>query len=115
MNITTWYEMLILARTLNSDGEKIKAYLIYKNIELDSFKFDKYRYGTYEDYIVDKVRFLIEKAVLETEIASNQDGAIKYLERALELLDGMESVYPYINIKDVKVLKEKMMITSKKS
>lgn len=106
MNKTTWYERLILARKLNGNGEKIKAYLIYQDISIDDFKFDKYGYGDYEYYIVDKVKFLIEKAVLETEVGNNPDLSIKYLEQALESLDGMESVYPYIKINEVKILKE---------
>ena len=109
MDKATWYEELVLARKLNGEGEKIKAYLIYKNISTNSFKFDKYKYGSYEDYIVDKVRFLIELAILETVIGKKSEESIKYLDQALELLDGMESVYPYIRINEVKVLKQKMM------
>lgn len=103
-----WYARLNLARQLKEEGNKEQAYLLFKAIsnEKEAFKFDKYVYGTYEDYIVERAKFLIEMALLELEVIGCSTGSIAYLDEALNLLDGMESVYPYVRIEEIEALKK---------
>lgn len=103
-----WYARLNLARQLKEQGNKEQAYLLFKAIarEKEAFRFDKYVYGTYEDYIVEKTRFLIEVALLELEVVGCPKESIIYLDEALNLLDGMESVYPYVRIEEIQALRK---------
>lgn len=103
-----WYTRLNLARQLKESGNKEQAYLLLRSVseEEDAFYFDKYRYGTYEDFIVEKTRFLIELALLELEVVGSAEGSMMYLDDALDLLDGMESVYPYIRIDEIETLRK---------
>lgn len=105
-----WYARLNLARHLKEEGNKDQAYLLFKAIsnEKEAFRFDKYVYGTYEDYIVEKTKFLIEIALLELEVIGCSKGSIKYLDDALNLLDGMESVYPYVRIDEIEELRKRL-------
>ncbi len=105
-----WYARLNLARHLKEEGNKEQAYLLFNAIsnEKEAFRFDKYVYGTYEDYIVEKTKFLIEIALLELEVIGCSKGSIKYLDDALNLLDGMESVYPYVRIDEIEELRKRL-------
>ena len=97
---------IYMAKLLNEMEETKAAYMILRGIyEDNSFSFDKEFYVDYEEYIIEKVKFFEEIAALSLEVTKEPARSIPYLHEALIMLDGMESVYPYINPKDINSLK----------
>lgn len=101
------YVSLYIAKQLENLGEKEEAYKILKTIyEAHSFEYDKNVYGIYEDYVEEKTRFLETLAVLNLELTKDLKTSILYIDEALDLLDGEESIAPYVDIKKVKQMKQ---------
>ena len=101
------YVSLYIAKQLVHLGKKEEAFSILKEVyEKDLFKYDKGAYGLYEDYVEDKVEFLERLAALNLEVTQDLKMSIAYIDEALNLLDGEESVAPYIDIKKVKQTKK---------
>ncbi|MDF2612936.1 MAG: hypothetical protein K0S71_722 [Clostridia bacterium] len=102
-----WNSRIYMAKLLHNIGDTKEAYTILRDIyEDNSFRFDKDIHGTYEDYIVDKVKFFEQLAQLSMEVTKEPAQSIPYLDEALIMLDGAESVYPYVNPKDIVSLKK---------
>lgn len=98
---------LYIAKQLVHLGRKEEAYSILKEVyEENLFEYDKGAYGLYEDYVEDKVEFLEKLAALNLEVTQDVKMSIAYIDEALNLLDGEESVAPYIDIKAVKQIKK---------
>lgn len=101
------YTSLYIARQLEALERREEAYKILKTIyEGQLFEYDKGAYGIYEDYIEEKVKFLEHLAALNLEITKDVKTSICYIDEALILLDGEESVAPYIDIKQIKQIKK---------
>lgn len=101
------YVSLYIAKQLVHLGRKEEAYSLLKEVyEEDLFEYDKGAYGLYEDYVEDKVKFLERLAALNLEVTQDVKMSIMYIDEALNLLDGEESVAPYIDIKEVKKIKK---------
>ncbi|WP_054742864.1 hypothetical protein [Cellulosilyticum ruminicola] len=101
------YSYLYTAKQLEDKAKWEEAYQILKDInECKIFEYDKEAYGIYEDYVVEKVKFLEHLAALNLQITGDIKSSIRHIDEALILLDGIESVAPYIDIKEVKKLKK---------
>ncbi len=99
---------LYIARQLDHLGKKEEAYSILKEIyEPHLFEYEKGTYGFYEEYLEDKVKFLEQLALLNLEVTQQLEISISYIDEALNLLDGEESVTPYIDIKRIKEIKRR--------
>lgn len=102
-----WNSRLYIARTLEEIGKKDEAYAVLRRIyEENIFRFDKDIHGAYEEYIVEKVRFFQSLAKLSLEVTKESARSIPYLDEALIMLDGAESVYPYVDPKEIKSLRK---------
>lgn len=101
------YSYLYIVRQLEAVAKWEEAYKILRDInECRLFEYNKETYGLYEDYVVEKVKFLQHLAALNLQITGDVRGSIRYIDEALILLDGIESVAPYIDIEEVKQLKK---------
>ncbi|MDF2878236.1 MAG: hypothetical protein K0S30_1332 [Clostridia bacterium] len=102
-----WNSKLYMAKLLYEMGEIKEAYMILRNIyEENTFRFDKATHGAYEEYIIEKVKFFEELAKISLEVTKEPSQSIPYLDEALIMLDGAESVHPYINPSDIAQLKK---------
>lgn len=102
-----WNSRLYMAKRLHEIGNTNEAYIILRGLyEDNTYRYDKDIHGTYEDYIVEKVKFFEQLAELSLEVTKEPAQSIPYLDEALIMLDGAESVYPYINPKDIALLKK---------
>ncbi len=102
-----WYSRVYMAKMLKQQGNAEEAYTLLRSIyEDNTFRFDKGIHGAYEEYIIEKVRFFEQLARLSLEVTKEPERSIPYLDEALIMLDGAESVYPYVNPKDISVLKK---------
>lgn len=105
-----WYSVIYMARLLHELGKEEEAYVALKGIYEDKvFRFDKELHGSYEYYIVEKVKYLVELSRLSLEVTKDTLESINYLDEALIMLDGAESVYPYVSIREIQVLKNTYM------
>ena len=103
---THWSSRIYIAKLLNEMGDNQEAYRILRGIyEDNSFGFDKDLHGEYEEYIIQKVKFFEQLAKLSLEVTKEPAQSIPYLDEALIMLDEVESVYPYINPKEIALLK----------
>ncbi|PHV71568.1 hypothetical protein CS063_03095 [Sporanaerobium hydrogeniformans] len=101
-----WNSRLYMAQVLQKLGKKEEAYAVMRKIyEENIFRFDKGIHGAYEEYIVEKVRFFENLARLSFEVTHEPARSIPYLDEALIMLDGAESVYPYVSPSEIKHLK----------
>ncbi len=101
------YGYLYMGKQLEAEAKWEEAYKILKYInECRLFEYNKEAYGLYEDYVVEKVKFLEHLAILNLHVTGDVRSSIRYIDEALILLDGIESVAPYIDIKEVKNLKK---------
>lgn len=106
-NPTHWTSRLYVARLLKKYDKLEDTYAILREIyEENTFRYNKDIHGGYEEYIEEKVKFFMELAELSMEITGEAARSIPYLDEALIMLDGAESVHPYINPKDIKQLKK---------
>lgn len=102
-----WTSRLYVAKVLKKYNEVEAVYKILRNIyEENTFRYNKDIHGGYEDYIEEKVNFFIELAQLSMTITGDARKSIPYLDEALIMLDGAESVNAYINPKDIQKLKD---------
>lgn len=105
-----WNSRIYMARLLQEVGYKKEAYRILRGIyEDNTFRFDKGIHGAYEEYIIEKVRFVQQLAQLSIEVTKEPARSIPYLDEALIMLDGAESVYPYVNPSDILSLKKQYL------
>ncbi|MGL4797940.1 MAG: hypothetical protein ACRCWY_00880 [Cellulosilyticaceae bacterium] len=101
-----WLEQLKEAESLKSNEQYEEAYSILREIyEKNSFRYDKIIHANYEDYIEGKVTFFVDLAKLSMLVTDTPAQSIPYLDEALIMLDGSESVLPYIDIDDIKRLR----------
>ncbi|WP_069997298.1 hypothetical protein [Cellulosilyticum sp. I15G10I2] len=102
-----WNSRIYMAKLLQEIGNTQEAYIILRGIyEDNTFRFDKGIHGAYEEYIIEKVKFFQQLAQLSIEVTKEPAQSIPYLDEALIMLDGAESVYPYVDPKDIKLLKK---------
>ncbi len=102
-----WNSRLYIARTLQRLGKEQEAYSVMRKIyEENIFRFDKGIHGAYEEYIIEKVKFFESLAQLSLEVTHDPARSIPYLDEALIMLDGAESVYPYVNPTEITCLKK---------
>lgn len=102
-----WNSRVYMAKVLQEIGNIKEAYTLLRSIyEDNSFRFDKGIHGAYEEYIIEKVKFFQQLAQLSIEVTKEPAQSIPYLDEALIMLDGAESVYPYVNPKDIMLLKK---------
>ncbi len=103
----SWYYDLYTAYKYQEEGNIEKAFhLLRKIYECSSFDYDKDIYDSYETYIIEKVTFLKTLAKLSMEVTKKPQRSLPYLDEALIILDGHESVHPYINPKEIQKLKD---------
>ncbi len=99
---SVWQSRLYVANQLDENTDKERKYLLLEDIYKEkTFRYNKDIHGAYETYIEEKVKFLLNLAKLSLEIGKPPENSIPYIEEALVMLDGAESVHPYINLRDV--------------
>lgn len=102
-----WSAMIYIAQLLMEVTRYETAYELLRSVyQEDTFEFDKDFYGTYEDYIIDRVKLLKDLAKLNWEMTQNAYESIAYLDEASQILDTEESVYPYVSLKEIQQLKK---------
>lgn len=102
-----WVSRLYVAKVLKKYDRLQDSYKILRSVyEENTFRYNKDIHGVYEDYIEEKVNFFKELAALSMITTNDARRSIPYLDEALIMLDGMESVHPYINPKEIEKLKE---------
>lgn len=110
-----WLEQLKEAEVLEREEKYEEAYGILRAIyEKNIFRYDKIIHANYEDYIEGKVTFFVDLAKLSMLVTDKPAMSIPYLDEALIMLDGAESVLPYINIGDIEKLRKDYMRLAKK-
>lgn len=102
-----WVSKVYVAKVLKKYDRLEDSYKILRSVyEANTFRYNKDIHGVYEDYIEEKVNFFKELARLSMIVTEDARRSIPYLDEALIMLDGMESVHPYINPKEIEELKE---------
>ncbi|OON98755.1 MAG: hypothetical protein ATN35_00660 [Epulopiscium sp. Nele67-Bin004] len=104
-----WSSKLYIANQLDEEKDTQRIYTILHDIYQEKmFRYDKYMHGAYETYIEQKVKFFLKLALLSIRVGQPPTESIPYIEEALVMLDGAESVYPYISPKEVSLVKEEV-------
>ncbi len=113
-HMSHWLGRLFVGQTLFRDYNEYEvAYDILREIYLDNeIRYDRHLFGSYEDYIVEKANFYKDMAELSHIITKEAAQSIPYIDEALIMLDGFESVGPYISIKEIEKLREYYLATS---
>ena len=103
-----WMGRLFIGRTLFREyGEYEGAYAILREIHLNNeIRHNRDLFGSYEDYIIEKVAFFKDMAELTYIITKEAAQSIPYIDEALIMLDGSESVGPYVDHKEYKELRK---------
>lgn len=102
-----WNSRIYMANLLQETGDRQAAYEILRGIYEDNiFEFSKEVYATYEEYIIEKVKFFQQLAQLSIEVTKEPAQSLPYLDEALIMLDGEESVYSYVDPKQILDLKK---------
>lgn len=111
-----WMGRLYIGRTLfKTFKEYDAAYPIMKEIYLQNeIRYNRDLFGSYEDYIEEKVNFFKDMAELNYIITKDPAQSIPFIDEALIMLDGAESVSPYIDQNEFKNLREKYLSMAKK-
>ena len=105
-NMQHWSTRIYMGDMLYLLHKSKEAYELIKEVyEEKSFIFDKEMYSDYEEYLVEKVKFLMKLAALEVEVTGQVEKSIHYLDEAMALLDSAESVYPYVAPREIEHLK----------
>ena len=98
-NMQHWSTRIYMGDMLYLLHKSKEAYELIKEVyEEKSFIFDKEMYSDYEEYLVEKVKFLMKLAALEVEVTGQVEKSIHYL-------DSAESVYPYVAPREIEHLK----------
>lgn len=101
-----WLEQLQQADILKENEQYDEAYALLRAIyEKNTLRYDKVIHANYEDYIEGKVKFFVDLAKLSMLVTNKPAMSIPYLDEALIMLDGSESVLPYVDIDDIKALR----------
>lgn len=109
-NPTHWTARLYVANRLKKHNQVESVYKILREIyEENTFRYNKDIHAGYEDYIEEKVNFFKELADLSFKVTGEAKKSIPYLDEALIMLDGSESVNAYINPKEIQKLKEEFI------
>lgn len=103
-----WMGRLFIGRALFREYEEYEgAYAILKEIHLNNeIRHNRDIFGSYEDYIVEKVAFFKDMAELTYIVTKEAAQSIPYIDEALIMLDGSESVGPYVDPKEFKELRK---------
>lgn len=103
-----WLGRLFIGRALFKDYKQYEgAYVILKEIYLNNeIRHTSDLFGSYEDYIVEKVDFFKDMAELTYIITKEAAQSIPYIDEALIMLDGSESVSPYVDQNEFKKLRK---------
>lgn len=105
-NVQHWSTRLYMGDMLYLLHKSQEAYELIKEVyEEKRFTFDKEMYSDYEEYLIEKVKFLMKLASLEIEVTGQVKKSIAYLDEAIALLDSAESVYPYVAPSEIEHLK----------
>lgn len=107
INREHWNYSLYIAYRYKEEGHSEEAFHILRRIyEQNDFHYDKDIHGSYETYVIEKVTYLKELAKLSMVVTNKPERSLPYLDEALIMLDGYESVHPYISPKEVEELKD---------
>ncbi len=99
---SVWQSRLYVANQLDETSDKERKHALLEDIYKEkTFRYNKDIHGAYETYIEEKVKFLLSLAKLSIEVGKPPENSIPYIEEALLMLDGAESVHPYINPREV--------------
>lgn len=103
-----WMGRLYMGRILFRDYKEYEgAYSILQEIYLgNEIRHNRDWFGSYEDYIEEKVTFFKDMAELTYLVTKEPARSIPFIDEALIMLDGSESVSPYIDQKEFKQLKK---------
>lgn len=103
-----WLGRLFIGRTLYTEYEEYQgAYEILREIHLNNeIRHNRDLFGSYEDYIVEKVAFFKTMAELSYIVTKEAAQSIPYIDEAIIMLDGSESVGPYVDHKEFKELRK---------
>ncbi len=110
-----WMGRLYLGRRLFKEYKEYEAaYNILKEIYLDNeIRHNRDLFGSYEDYIEEKVDFFKDMAELTYIVTKEAARSIPFIDEALIMLDGSESVGPYVDYKEFEKLKQDYIEKSK--
>ena len=105
-----WLQQLQEAEVLKKEERNEEAYTLLKSLyEKNTFRYDKIIHANYEDYIEEKVKFFVDLAELSMKVTQKPIMSLPYLDEAINMLDGAESVLPYVNIEDIQKLRQSYM------
>lgn len=105
-----WLEQLKEVERLKKEEKYEEAYAISRALyERNSIRYDKVLHANYEDYIEGKVSFFVDLAKLSMLVTDCPAKSIPYLDEAIIMLDGSESVLPYVDIDDIERLRRDYM------
>ena len=107
-HMSHWMGRLYLGRALFRDYEEYDgAYAILNEIYLgNEIRHNRDWFGSYEDYIVEKVGFFKDMAELTYIVTKEAAKSVPFIDEALNMLDGSESVGPYVDLNEFKQLKK---------
>lgn len=107
-SIMHWTGRLYVGRELFKKYKEYDgAYKILKELYLaNEIRYSSEYFGSYEEYIEEKVTFFIEMAEISYIVTKEAAQSIPYVDEALIMLDGSESVAPYVDAKEINKIKE---------
>lgn len=107
-HMSHWMGRLYIGRALFRDYEEYDgAYEILQEIYLgNEIRHNRDLFGSYEDYIEEKVHFFKDMAELTYIVTKEAARSIPFIDEALIMLDSSESVGPYVDVKEFKQLKK---------
>lgn len=106
--ILHWTGRLYVGQRLFKDCEEYDgAYKILRELYLNNeIRYSSECYGSYEEYIEEKVLFFVDMAMLTYLITKEASQSIPYMDDAINMLDASESVAPYIDIREIKEIRK---------
>lgn len=107
-HMSHWMGRLYLGRALFRDYKEYEgAYAVLNEIYLaNEIRHNRDWFGSYEDYIEEKVSFFKDMAELTYIVTNEAAQSVPFIDEALNMLDGSESVGPYVDINEFKQLKK---------
>lgn len=106
--IQHWTGRLYVGQKLFKDCKEYDgAYKILKPMHTNNeIRYSSECFGSYEEYIEEKVLFFIDMAELTYIVTKEAAQSIPFMDEALNMLDASESVSPYIDIKEIKEMRK---------
>lgn len=116
-HMSHWLGKVYIGRTLFREYKEYDgAYAILREVYVNNeIRHHRDIFGSYEDYIEEKVHFFKEMAELSYIVTKDPAQSVTYIDEALIMLDASESVGPYVDQREFEQLKRDYLQLVKES